>query len=92
LGKCKRITDLGLENIGNLTQLNDLNLCNCVNITDTGLEYVGKLTQLTNLDLGGCLGISHDGYHRLKTLRRSWWVPLTIVMPKGMELTIGKNH
>lgn len=57
LARCP-ITDEGLEHIGKLSSLEELDLNGCVNISSTELgDTLAKLTQLTSLDVSYCPSI-----------------------------------
>jgi hypothetical protein len=43
------VTDMGLEQLGRLTQLQDIYLLYCEFITDAGLKHLAGLTQLREL-------------------------------------------
>ena len=57
LARCP-ITDDGLEHIGKLQRLEELDLNGCINISSTVLgDTLAKLVQLTSLDVSYCPGI-----------------------------------
>ena len=81
-----RVTDAGLEHaIGNLTQLDQLDLSN-TKVTDAGLKRLASLTELTQLELRKTK-ITDTGLEHLRRLPRLQWLQLqgTRITDVGLE-------
>ena len=70
LSGCKKITDIGLEYLTDIKQLESLDLGGCIEITDMGLKQLNNLTQLRSLNLGNCIEITDTGLEDVGKLTR----------------------
>jgi hypothetical protein len=68
LSENRKITDPGLEALGQLKQLKGLNLSSC-DITGPGLSFLAALTHLEHLNLSYCNRIADLGIRMVKSLR-----------------------
>ena len=57
----QRITDEGLQYLGEITTLVKLNFGRCDEITDDGLQHLAQLKNLTKLNVEGCHKITDNG-------------------------------
>jgi hypothetical protein len=80
-----KITNAGLANVRDLTQLSTLNLGNTP-ISDLGLRHLERLKNLFELDLGRT-GITDAGIERLKGLKSLYRLRIeqTKVTPTGVK-------
>jgi Leucine-rich repeat (LRR) protein len=80
------VTDLGIDPIGTLHELRELNLSG-TQISARGLEKLSRLAKLEKLDLHGAKRIGDDAIAHLKALPRLRWVDLkdTGVTSAGSE-------
>ena len=84
--------DAGLEHLGGLTCLKDLNLSG-TQVTDAGLERLEELPYLTALDLSGTQ-VTDAGLEHLKGLNNLWRLKLdnTQVTGAGLEHLEGLTY
>jgi len=68
LSQCERLTDEGLEWIGQLTNLQRLSLYCCHQLTDRGIQHLSKLTNLVQLDLSDVSRLTNHGLQYLSSL------------------------
>jgi len=66
--ECKKITDIGFQQIKELKQLRTLVISENDNITDAGLEGLKNLRQLDRLYMGRCKNITDAGLQHLSGL------------------------
>ena len=80
-------TDVALDRIKGLTQLETLMLYETTQITDAGLEHVEHLTHLKNLILWDCVHVTDVGLKHLKGLPRLAFLglPDTPITDAGLE-------
>ena len=68
ISRCEGITDHGLRDVKNLTNLESLDMNLCSNITDVGFQAVCDLPLLKKLNISGCEEITDHGLHGVKNL------------------------
>ena len=78
LSYCNEVTDRGLQFLGHLKELSDLELRGLVNITGTGLAALAAgCWRLSELDLKNCENINDSGFWALayysRNLRQVWF-------------------
>ena len=54
VANCRLLTDAGLENLVQLTQLRRLNLSRCVQVTDAGIARLVQCAKLADLNVSYC--------------------------------------
>lgn len=89
LWDCKLITDRGLQPLGELQNLEQLDLAN-MNTTDEGLVHLAGMVRLTELNLSGT-AVTDAGMKHLQGLRSLEWLRLneTDITDAGIDALAG---
>jgi hypothetical protein len=87
-----RVTDAGLEHLGGLNELHDLDLAGCTGVTDKGLDYL-KGMPLQRLILHG-VRVTDAGLAKLKDFDQLQTLNLgcTLVTDAGLDRLRGLKH
>ncbi|GMH42973.1 hypothetical protein BSKO_10895 [Bryopsis sp. KO-2023] len=82
------LTDRALKTIGNMTQLNTLNLAECSGVSDNGIRWLHSMTCMTHLDVSNCWEVTDAGFAtigQIKTLRSFRAMDLQAVSDEGIR-------